>query len=149
MTADSVGAEFAGNCWQQPVPSGRIMSGGKSIAILGASTDRNKFGNKAVRAYVQTGYDVYPVNPKETMIEGLKAYGSVLDIPAKLDIVSLYLPPAVGFKVLDDIAKKGCSELWLNPGSESDELIERATELKLNTICACSIAAVGLNAAKL
>jgi len=121
----------------------------KTIAILGASTDRNKFGNKAVRAYIEIGYDVYPVNPKEAMIEGLKAYPSILDVPVKLDMVSLYLPPAVGFKVLPDIAEKGCSELWLNPGSESDELIERATELKLNAICACSIVAVGLSPEKL
>jgi predicted CoA-binding protein len=125
------------------------MSERKTIAIIGASTDRNKFGNKAVRAYMQIGYDVYPVNPKETMIEGVKAYPSVLEIPVELDMVSLYLPPAVGFKVLSDIAKKGCKELWLNPGSESEELIERATELKLNAICACSIVALGMNPDKL
>lgn len=121
------------------------MSERKSIAIVGASTNRRKFGNKAVRAYKQLGYNVYPVNPKEDTIEELKAYKSVSDIPARLDMVSLYVPPAVGMRVLDEVARKGCGELWLNPGSESDELIERATELKLNTICACSILAVGMS----
>jgi|ERR1051326_4112615 predicted CoA-binding protein len=125
------------------------MSDKKAIAIVGASTDKSKFGNKAVRAYVEVGYDVYPVNPKESMIEGLRVYRSLLDIPVKLDMVSLYVPPAVGMKVLDEVAKKGCGELWLNPGTESDELIEKATELKLNTICACSIVAVGANPDKL
>ena len=120
------------------------MSERKAIAIVGASTDKTKFGNKAVRAYVEVGYDVYPVNPKEDMIEGLRVYRSLLDIPVKLDMVSLYVPPAVGMKVLDEVAKKGCGELWLNPGTESDELIEKATELKLNTICACSIVAIGV-----
>ncbi len=120
-----------------------------TVAVIGASSNPAKFGNKAVRAYMQIGYDVYPVNPKETMIEGVKAYPSVLDIPVPLDMVSLYLPPAVGFKVLSDIARKGCKELWLNPGTESEELIERATELKLNVICACSIAALGMNPDKL
>lgn len=121
------------------------MSERKSIAIVGASADRNKYGNKAVRAYQQMDYDVYPVNPKEELIEGLKVYKSLLDIPGSLDMVSIYLPPALGLKVLDDVAKKGCSELWLNPGSESDELIEKATDLKLNVVCACSIVAVGMS----
>lgn len=125
------------------------MSERKTIAIVGASTDRSKFGNKAVRAYVEIGYDVYPVNPKEDMIEGLRVYRSVLEIPVKLDMVSLYVPPAVGMKLLNDVAKKGCTELWLNPGSESDELIERATELRLNTVCACSIVAVGADPDKI
>lgn len=116
----------------------------KTIAIIGASNDRSKFGNKAVRAYVQVGYDVYPVNPKETLIEGLIAYRSVLEVPVKLNMVSLYLPPAVGLRVLPEVAKKGCDELWLNPGSESDELIEKATELRLSAICACSILAAGV-----
>ncbi|MSR64664.1 MAG: CoA-binding protein [Verrucomicrobiae bacterium] len=125
------------------------MSERKAIAIVGASTDKTKFGNKAVRAYIEVGYDVYPVNPKENLIEGLRVYRSLLDIPVKLDVVSLYVPPVVGMKVLDDIAKKGCGELWLNPGSESDDLIERATELKVNTICACSIVAVGIDPEKM
>lgn len=117
----------------------------KTIAIVGASNDRSKFGNKAVRAYQQMGYDVYPVNPKETTIEGLKAYPSVLDVPVRLDLVSFYLPPTVGIKVLPDVAKKGCGELWLNPGSESNELLQRAAELKLKAVCACSIVAIGVN----
>jgi hypothetical protein len=125
------------------------MSGRKTIAIIGASNDRSKFGNKAVRAYVSAGYDVYPVNPKETTIEGLKAYASVVDVPVALDMISVYLPPAVGLKVLGDIGRKGCRELWLNPGSESDELIERARQLNLNVISACSIVAVGMNPASL
>lgn len=125
------------------------MSEQKTIAIIGASNDRNKFGNKAVRAYMQAGYDVYPVNPKEAMIEGIRTYRSVLEIPVKLDMVSVYLPPAVGIKVLDDVAKKGCAELWLNPGSESDELIDRAADLKLHVVCACSIVAVGVSPEKL
>ena len=125
------------------------MSERKTIAIVGASTDRAKFGNKAVRAYQELEYDIYPVNPKEAVIEGLPAYKSIADIPVKLDMVSLYVPPAVGMRVLEEVAKKGCGELWLNPGSESDDLIERATELKLNTICACSIVAAGMNPDKL
>jgi predicted CoA-binding protein len=109
-----------------------------TVAIVGASADRSKFSNKAIHAHVRAGYDVYPVNPKEQSIEGLTCYKSVIEIPVALDRVSLYLPPAVGVKVLDDIAKKGCQELWVNPGAESPELIAKARELGLNAIFACS-----------
>jgi predicted CoA-binding protein len=115
------------------------LSGMKpTVAIVGASADPAKFSNKSIHAHLQAGYDVYPVNPKEEMIEGLKCYKSVLDIPVALDRVSLYLPPAVGVNLLDDIGKKGCKELWVNPGAESPELMRKAEVLKLKAIYACS-----------
>jgi uncharacterized protein len=110
----------------------------QTVAIVGASADKSKFSNKAIHAHLHAGYDVYPVNPKEETIEGLKCHKSVLDIPVALDRVSLYLPPAVGVNVLDDVAKKGCKELWINPGAENPELIQKAQTLKLNAIFACS-----------
>lgn len=116
-----------------------------SVVILGASADRNKYGNKAVRAYAQQGYTVYPVNPKEAKIEGLTAYRSVLDVPARPDRVSVYLPPPVLLKVLPEIAQKGCDELWLNPGAESDAVLAEAGRLGLNVIQACSILGVGMS----
>ena len=117
----------------------------KTIAIIGASNDRHKYGNRAVRAYLRRGYTVYPVNPKETQIEGLPAFKSILDVPARPDLISIYLPPAVVLKVLPEIAKKGCDELWLNPGSESDEVLAEAAVHGLNVIQACSIVAVGIS----
>src|SRR5713226_426287 len=110
----------------------------QTVAIIGASADRSKFSNKAIHAHRRAGYDVYPVNPKEEMIEGLKCYKSVAEIPVALDRISLYLPPAVGLKVLDEIAKKGCQELWVNPGADSPELIQKAQDLGLKPILACS-----------
>lgn len=121
----------------------------KTIAILGASNDRAKFGNKAVRAFVQQGYAVYPVNPKESQIEGLPAFRSILDVPQRTQMVSVYLPPAILLKVLPDIAAKGCDELWLNPGTESDEVMVEAKRLKLNVIQACSIVGIGVSPATL
>ncbi len=115
-----------------------------TIAILGASTDRSKFGNKAVRAYVEQGYDVYPINPKADEIEGLKAYKSLADVPvAKLDRISVYLPPSFGISVVEEIQAAGADEVWFNPGSESAEILDRATELGLDVIVACSIVDVG------
>ena len=117
----------------------------KTIAIVGASNDRAKFGNKAVRAFLQQGYEVFPVNPKEAVIEGLTAFKSILELPVRPQMVSVYLPPSVLLKVLPDIAALGCDELWLNPGADSDEVVAEAERLGLNVIQACSIVAVGVS----
>ena len=116
----------------------------KTVAILGASTDRTKFGNKAVRAYAQSGYRVFPVNPREASVEGLSAYASIRDVPERPDVVSVYLPPPVTLKLLPDIAQRGCGELWLNPGAESDEILATAESLGLEVVQACSIVSLGL-----
>ena len=117
----------------------------KVVAVIGASSNRGKFGNRAVRAFVQQGYTVVPINPHETEVEGLKAYASVLDFPGTIDMASIYLPPEIGEQVIGEIAQKGIAEVWLNPGAESDELIARAKALHLQPIVACSIVAIGEN----
>lgn len=117
----------------------------KVVAVIGASSNRGKFGNRAVRAFVQQGYTVVPINPHETEVEGLKAYASVLDFPGTIDMASIYLPPEIGEQVIGEIAQKGIAEVWLNPGAESDELIARAKALDLQPIVACSIVAIGEN----
>src|SRR5262245_64654792 len=118
---------------------------GKVVAVIGASTDRQKFGNRAVRAYLEQGYTVVPINPHETEIEGLKTYGSILDVPGPVDMASFYVPPEIGEQVIADVARKGVAEVWLNPGAESDELIARARALQIHPIVACSIVAIGEN----
>jgi len=117
----------------------------KTIAIIGASKDRNKFGNKAVRAFLQQGYEVYPVNPREETIEGLRAFKSIADVPVRPQKISVYLPPPVLLRVLPEIAARGCDEFWLNPGTESDEVLAEAERLGLNVIQACSIVGVGVS----
>ena len=122
-----------------------ILGRMKTVAILGASNDRNKFGNKAVRAFVQRGAQVWPVNPKETVIEGLPAFASIGAVPGRPEMVSVYLAPPVLLKVLPDIAAKGCDELWLNPGTDSSEVVAEAERLGLNVVRACSIVAIGVS----
>jgi uncharacterized protein len=117
----------------------------KVVAVIGASNDPNKFGNKAVRAYRHQGYTVVPINPHETEVEGLKAYASVLDVPGPIDMASFYVQPDVGEQVIDEVARKGIPEVWLNPGADSDTLIQRARSLRLRPIVACSIVAIGQN----
>ena len=115
----------------------------RTVAVIGASGNRKKFGNRAVRAFLQQGYRVYPVNPREKEVEGLETYPSVLDVPGEVDMVTMYVPPSVGRGLLEDIAKKGRKEVWFNPGTESPGLAQRTRELNLEPIVACSILAIG------
>jgi predicted CoA-binding protein len=117
----------------------------KVVAVIGASNNRQKFGNRAVRAFREQGYTVIPINPHEVEVEGLKAYGSVLDVPGPIDMVSFYVPPEVGETVISEVARKQIPEVWLNPGAESDQLIARARALAIKPIVACSIVAIGRN----
>ena len=117
----------------------------KVVAVIGASNDRHKFGNRAVRAFQRQGYTVVPINPHEAEVEGLRAYASVLDVAGPIDMATFYVPPDVGEAVLDEIARKQIPEVWLNPGAESDALIARAQALHLQPILACSIVGIGEN----
>ena len=116
-----------------------------TVAVVGASSDRSKWGNKSLRAFRQQGYTVYPVNPNESVIEGLAAYKSITDLPVRPDKVTVYVRPQILQKMLPDIASRGCDELWLNPGTESNEVLAEAERLKLNVIQACSIIGVGVS----
>lgn len=115
-----------------------------TVAIIGASRDRSKYGNKSVRAHVNQGYRVFPVNPHTDEVEGLPAFPTLAEVPAEtVDRVSVYVPPEVGLELLESIRDKQPAEVWFNPGSESAELLEKAEQLGLNPILACSIVDVG------
>lgn len=117
----------------------------RTVAVVGASADRTKFSNKAVRAYARQGWRVYPVNPKGGEIEGLTAYRNVKEVPAPIDRVTIYLPPGLGMGALNDIAAVKPGEFYVNPGAESEELLEEARRLGLDPIVACSIVDIGVS----
>lgn len=116
-----------------------------SVAVLGASTDRSKFGNKALRAYQMRGFTLFPVHPREASIEGVAAWPNLSKIPVRPDAISAYLPPKILLTVLPEIAAKGCDELWLNPGTDTDEVLAEAKRLKLNVVQGCSVVRLGLS----
>ncbi|MBS0265661.1 MAG: CoA-binding protein [Planctomycetes bacterium] len=121
-----------------------------TVAILGASRNRAKFGNKSVRAHARQGYDVFPINPYATEIEGLRAYPNLASVPVSpLDRISVYLPPDVVLTMLPEIQACHAREVWLNPGSDSPAVVARAEELGLELIRACSIVDVGVSPATL
>ena len=113
------------------------------VAVIGASSDRTKFGNKAVRAFLNHGDQVIPINPKESEVEGLRAYRSVLDVPVPIDMATFYVPPAIGETLMEEVARKGIREVWLNPGADSEALAARARALNIHAIRACSIVGIG------
>ena len=115
----------------------------KKVAILGASNKEWKYGCKAVKAYLKQGFSVYPINPNETTIQGLKSYHSILELPDDIDRITFYAPPDIGIKELDNVKKKGIKEIFINPGAEGDELIDKAKSLGLNLILSCSILDIG------
>lgn len=114
-----------------------------SVAVIGASNNPAKYGNKAVRAYRRQGWTVYPVNPTEPVVEGLTTFPTIEAIPGPVDRAALYVPPQVGVSLLDGIARKGVPELFVNPGAESDALLDTAERLGLNAIQACAIVDIG------
>jgi hypothetical protein len=115
----------------------------KTVAVVGASSDRRKFGNKALRAYRAEGYTVIPINPNEREVEGIPTYPSVLDVPGAIDMATVYVQPDVAMRLLPEFQQKGISEIWVNPGAESDELLLEARRRKLKVIAACSIIGIG------
>jgi uncharacterized protein len=115
----------------------------KTVAIVGASSNRRKFGNRALRAFERQGFIVLAINPNEAEVEGHKTYASVLDVPGPIDMATVYVPPAVGVKVVEQLAQKGVPEVWLNPGADGEAVVTRSRELGLNTIQACSILGIG------
>lgn len=115
----------------------------KTVAVIGASSDRSKFGNKALRAFRNNGYKVVPINPSETEVEGEPAFKSVLDYQGEIHEATMYVNPRVGEKVLDELSTKQIGTVWLNPGADGPNVVARAKALGLNAIRACSIIAIG------
>ena len=121
----------------------------KTIAVLGASKDRSKFGNKCVRAYKAAGYEVFPINLAGLdEVEGFKAYRNLDDVPGDLERISVYLPPPLTLEMLPDIQRKGAQEVWFNPGSADQKVLEEARRLGIPARPGCSIVDVGFSPAQ-
>ena len=113
------------------------------VAVVGASRDRHKFGNKALRAFRDAGHTVIPINPHETEVEGVRAYASVLDVPGAIDMATVYVQPGTALDLLEEFERKGIPEIWLNPGADDDQVLAEARKRRLNVIAACSIIGTG------
>jgi predicted CoA-binding protein len=103
-------------------------------AVIGASTDRSKYGNKVLRCYQQHDREVYPINPRAPEVEGLRAYPDLANLPVPVPSISVITPPDVTEHVVEQAAKTGVKRVWMQPGSESPAAIAKAEALGLEVI---------------
>jgi predicted CoA-binding protein len=104
------------------------------FAVVGASTDRSKYGNKVLRCYQQHGREVYPVNPRAPEVEGLRAFASLAALPVRAPAISVITPPAATEQVVREAHAAGVRHVWMQPGAESDEAVRTAEALGMNVI---------------
>ncbi|MBK9796605.1 MAG: CoA-binding protein [Holophagaceae bacterium] len=104
------------------------------FAVVGASIDRSKYGNKVLRCYQQHGREVFPINARADEVEGLKAYATLASLPVKVRAISVITPPAITEQVVREAAAAGVTHIWMQPGAESDEAIRSAEALGMAVI---------------
>ncbi|MFB6076067.1 MAG: CoA-binding protein [Candidatus Aenigmatarchaeota archaeon] len=95
-----------------------------TFAVVGVSRDSDKYGYKVWKDLKNSGYTVYPINPKTSVMEGEKCYSSLEDLPQKPDVVDIAVPPQITEKIVEQCKKIGVEKVWMQPGSESEEAID-------------------------
>ena len=104
------------------------------FAVVGASTNRDKYGNKVLRCYQQNNRPVIPVHPKEKQIEGIDCVASIADLPAEVESLSVITPPKITEKIVEQAADKGIKNIWMQPGAESPAAVQYCKEQGINII---------------
>lgn len=114
-------------------------------AVVGASRDRSKYGNMVLRAFQQNGLAAFPVNPSADKVEGLKAYPDLASLPETVHGASVITPPDVTESIIEQAGRLGIKNIWLQPGAESENAVQRATQLGMNVIAGgpCVLVALG------
>ena len=107
---------------------------GSFFAVVGASADRQKYGNKVLRVYQQRGYRVVPVNPHADRVEGLKAVASLSDLAEVPHGISIITPPAITEKIVEEAVRLKIQHVWMQPGAESENSIETCRTADINLI---------------
>jgi len=117
----------------------------EKFAVVGASADRSKYGNKVLRCYQMNGREVIPVNPREKVIEGIAAVPSVLDLPDDVKSISVITPPLITEKVVAEAVAKGITGIWMQPGAESKAAVHTCIENGINVIAdgSCILVVLG------
>jgi len=121
--------------------------GGESFAVVGASRDRAKYGNKVLRVYLQNQLKVFAVNPHADEIEGLPSYTDLSSLPQSVDAVSIITPPEVTQQIVADAIEAGIGHLWMQPGAESIDAVQLAKDAGINVISGgpCILVALGFH----
>jgi len=108
--------------------------GRRTWAVVGASNDREKYGNRVYRVLRERGYQVYPVHPTIAEVEGDQAYSDVAALPPGVEVLDIVIPPPRVPRVLDAAKAAGITRVWLQPGAESDAVLAHAAALGLEVV---------------
>ena len=104
------------------------------IALVGASNDPKKYGNKILLDLVSKGYNVVPINSKEDTIAGTKSYKNILDLKEPASIINFVVPPSVGLQITKELVENNYDNFWYQPGAESEEISSFLNKNKRNFI---------------
>lgn len=105
-----------------------------AFGVAGASSNRDKFGNKVLRCYLQHHKRAYPINPNEANIEGIPTVKHVDELPKEVQSLSIITPPPITEKIVEQAIKKGIKNIWMQPGAESQTAIENCKAHNINVI---------------
>lgn len=106
----------------------------QEYAVISASTNRSKFGNKVLRCYQQNNKIIHPVNPKEKIIEGVPCITKLSDLPGAVMSISIVTPPKVTENIVEQAIEHGIKNIWMQPGSESALAIQLCRDNNINII---------------
>lgn len=115
-----------------------FLNKNNTFAVVGVSSNPEKYGYKVYFDLLNAGFKVYPIHPENGEINGRKRYSNLQDLPQKPDVVSIVVPPAVSLKIVKQCQKLGIDKVWLQPGSESNEVLDfcrRANIKALSNMC--------------
>ena len=116
-----------------------------AFGVAGASTNRDKYGNKVLRCYLQNGRSAIPVNPNEAEIEGIPCAATLSDLPKEVMSLSMITPPAVTAKLVPLAIEKGIKNIWMQPGAEHPDAVALCREQGINVIAdgSCVLVVMG------
>ncbi len=113
-----------------------ILKSVKTIAMVGASSDKTKFSYGVLRVLHETGYEMLPVNPDRKLheIRGLKVYHSLKEINKPIDMVQVFRRKEELFRVAQEAIEIGAKVLWGQIGVYDDEAARIAEDAGLRVV---------------
>jgi predicted CoA-binding protein len=106
----------------------------EAFGVIGVSNNRQKFGNKVLRCYLQNHRTAYPIHPTEEIIEGVACLKNILELPPTVKSLSIITPPPITEKIIEHAIEKGLENIWMQPGAESAAAIQRCQKNNINVI---------------
>jgi predicted CoA-binding protein len=123
--------------WKEPtdLELKEIIGTAKNVAVIGASSDSSK-PSYMVFQYLQskTSFTLFPINPEEQSISGVKAHGSLQEVPSQIDICVVFRRPEFMPEVFEDALSVNAKVLWMQLGIRNEVVAENATEKGMKVV---------------